>query len=160
MLNKITIIGNLGHEPKISNTNNGNTCATLSVAVTEKGYTLANGTQIQEHTEWFNVVIWGKLANVAGQYLHKGSKVYVEGKLRTREYTAKDGTKKKATEVICDNFIMLSSKQESNAGGTPPQQQQTNMQQQLQNVANPYGVPNIKVSPTVSQQDTEPDLPF
>lgn len=151
MLNKVTIIGNLGHEPKITNTQNGNICATLNVAVTERGYKLANGTQIPEHTEWFNVVIWGKLATVAQNYLHKGSKVYIEGKLRTREYTAKDGSKKKTTEVLTDSLIMLSPKSEQTNHQTNTSYQQP-IPQYMQNA--------VDVAQNLFKKDEGEDLPF
>lgn len=77
-INKATIIGFVGQEPKVETLQTGTKVASFSVATTEKGYTTQGGTTIPDKTEWHNIVLWGKLADVAGQYLHKGSMVYVE----------------------------------------------------------------------------------
>ena len=81
-INKATIIGFVGQEPKVDTLQTGTKVTQFSVATTEKGYTTQGGTTVPDRTEWHNIVLWGKLADVAGQYLHKGSMVYVEGKIR------------------------------------------------------------------------------
>lgn len=99
-INKATIIGFVGQEPKVDTLQTG-TKVTLSVATTEKGYTTQGGTTVPDRTEWHNIVLWGKLAEIAGQYLHKGSSVYIEGKIRTRSYDDRNGIKRYVTEIRC-----------------------------------------------------------
>ena len=85
-LNKLMLIGHVGKDPDIRILEAGSKVATFSFATTEKGYTLANGTQVPERTEWHNVVVWRGLADVVEKYVHKGDKLYLEGKIRTRSY--------------------------------------------------------------------------
>lgn len=114
MLNKAQVIGNLGADPKITTVNNGQTkIASFSVATTEKGYTLPNGTQVPDKTEWHNVVCFGKVAENVERYLKKGSKVYVEGKIKTRSYDKQVGSysvKMSVTEIHVENIEYLDSK--------------------------------------------------
>ena len=109
MLNKAQVIGNLGKDPRITPTKNGSTIASFSVATTEKGYTTQNGTQIPDRTEWHNIVCFGRIADVVKQYLHKGSKVFVEGKMHTRQYEA-NNNKYSIMEIYADNLEMLDAK--------------------------------------------------
>lgn len=106
-INQATVVGFLGEDPKVSTTQTGRKVASFSVATTEKGYTDQNGTQYPDKTEWHNVVIWGKLAEVAEKYLHKGSSVYIQGKMRTRSYEDKNQIKRYITEIECDVMQML-----------------------------------------------------
>ena len=85
-LNKLMLIGHVGKDPDIRILEAGSKVATFSFATTEKGYTLANGTQVPERTEWHNIVVWRGLADVVEKYVHKGDKLYLEGKIRTRSY--------------------------------------------------------------------------
>jgi single-strand DNA-binding protein len=113
---KVTILGNLGADPEVRNTPSGAQVANFRVACTET-WKDASG-QRQERTEWVTVVAWKGLADIAGKYLRKGSKVYVEGKLQTRQWDDKNGGgKRSATEVLCDNFIMLDGRPGGEAGG-------------------------------------------
>jgi len=112
-LNKVMIIGRLTRDPELRNTPNGKAVATLSLA-TNRIWIDAQG-QKQKQSEFHNIVMWGKLAEIANQYLRKGGKVYVEGRLQTREWTGQDGVKRYRTEVVGDNMIMLDSK----GAGTP-----------------------------------------
>lgn len=105
--NQATVIGFLGDEPKIILTQSGRKMAAFSVATTEKGFTRQDGTTVPERTEWHNIVLWGRTAEVAEKYLHKGSSVMVQGKMRTRSYDAKDGSKKYITEIEGDVMQML-----------------------------------------------------
>lgn len=116
-LNKAMIIGNLTRDPEVRTTPQGTSVASFSVA-TNFVWTDANG-QKQERAEYHNVVAWRKLAEIIGQYLKKGSKVYIEGRLQTRDWVGQDGAKKYRTEIIAENMIMLDSKG-SSAGFTPP----------------------------------------
>jgi single-strand DNA-binding protein len=104
-LNKAMIIGNLTRDPEVRTTPQGTSVASFSVA-TNFIWTDANG-QKQEKAEYHNVVAWRKLADIIGQYLKKGSKIYIEGRLQTRDWTGQDGVKRYRTEIIADNMIML-----------------------------------------------------
>lgn len=108
-LNKVTIIGHVGRDPEIRMTNSEIKVASFSVATTDKGYTLQNGTQVPERTEWHNVVAWRGLADVCDRYIRKGMLLYVEGKLQTQSWE-KDGVKRYKTEIIADNIQMLTKK--------------------------------------------------
>jgi single-strand DNA-binding protein len=104
-LNKVLIIGNLTRDPEMRTTPQGTVVTTFSVATNLK-WTDASG-QKQEKAEFHNIVAWRKLAETCAQYLKRGSKVYVEGRLQTREWDAQDGTKRQRTEIVAENMIML-----------------------------------------------------
>ena len=104
-LNKAMIIGNLTRDPEVRSTPSGLTVASFAVA-TNFIWTDQSG-QKQEKVEFHNVVTWRRLAEICGQYLHKGSKVYIEGRLQTRDWVGQDGVKRYRTEIIADNMIML-----------------------------------------------------
>lgn len=103
-LNKVQLIGNLGKDPELKYTPSGVAVATFSIATSES-WKDQEGNQ-QEKTEWHNIVAWRKLAEICGEYLKKGKKVYLEGKLQTRNYE-KDGIKRYITEIVADQLIML-----------------------------------------------------
>ena len=105
-LNKAMIIGNLTRDPEIRTTNGGQNVASFGIA-TNRAWKDASG-QKQEKAEFHNIGAWGKLADICGQYLNKGKKVYIEGRLQTRDWEAQDGTKRQRTEIVADNMIMLS----------------------------------------------------
>ena len=108
-LNKVTLIGNLGKDPDLSYTASGVAVAKFSIATNERWKDQEGNAQ--ERTEWHNIVAWRKLAEICGQYLKKGSKVYLEGKLQTRSWDDKNtGVKRYTTEIIADDLIMLDSK--------------------------------------------------
>lgn len=109
MVNKVILIGNLGRDPEVRSTQSGQTVATLSVA-TSRRWRDKDGNN-QEQTEWHTVVIWGRQAEIAGQYLQRGRQVYIEGRLQTRSWEDKNsGEKRYKTEVVCDEFKMLGSR--------------------------------------------------
>lgn len=132
-LNKVILIGRLTRDPEIRNTTSGQTVASLSLA-TNRFWKDKNG-QKQEKTEFHNVVLWGRLAEIAGQYLAKGQEAYIEGRMETRKYTAKDGTERRTTEVVAENMQLGSraggssaprstgSYQSPSAPSTPQQQE-------------------------------------
>ena len=125
-LNKILLIGNLGRDPEIRYTQDGSPVANFSIATTDS-YTDKGGVR-QERTEWHNIVAWSRLAELAKRYLVKGRQVYVEGRLRTREWTDRDGNKRKTTEVIASQMVLLGSRAESSgdsASASPVQQPTT-----------------------------------
>ena len=109
-LNKVMLIGNLGKDPELKYTSAGVAVATFSMATSES-WKDADGNK-QEKTEWHNIVVWRKLAEIVGEYLKKGSKIYIEGKLQTRSYE-KDGIKKYITEIVAHEMVMLDGKKES-----------------------------------------------
>jgi single-strand DNA-binding protein len=114
-LNKAQVIGRLTADPEIRTTPNGATVATFSVA-TNFNWTNSNGEK-QETVEYHNVVAWRKLAEIIGQYLKKGRRVYIEGRLQTRSWEGQDGKKNYRTEIIADNMIMLDGGKNESAGG-------------------------------------------
>ncbi len=113
-LNRVMIIGRLTRDPELRSLATGRSVSSFSVA-TGRAWTDANG-QKQKQTEFHNVVAWAKLAEIASQYLRKGAKVYVEGRLQTRDWTAQDGTKRTRTEIVAENLIMLDAKGAVNSG--------------------------------------------
>ena len=109
-VNKVIIVGNLGRDPETRYMPSGDAMTNIAVATTDKWKDKATGEQ-KEATEWHRIAFFGKLAEIAGQYLKKGSQVYIEGKLRTRKWTDKDGIEKYSTEIIADTMQMLGSRQ-------------------------------------------------
>lgn len=107
-LNRAQIIGNLTRDPEVRQTPNGVSVASFGVA-TNFRWTDQSG-QIQERVEFHNIVAWRKLAEICAQYLHRGSKVFIEGKLQTRDWEGEDGVKRYKTEIVADNMIMLDKK--------------------------------------------------
>jgi single-strand DNA-binding protein len=112
-LNRAMIIGNVTRDPEVRTTPTGQTVCSFGIA-TNQQWTDAQG-QKQQRTEFHNVVAWGKLAEICGQYLGKGRKTYIEGRLQTREWEAPDGQKRSRTEIVADNMIMLDRKDPSAA---------------------------------------------
>lgn len=111
------IIGNLTRDPELRTTSTGQNVCNFSVA-TSSQWTDAQG-QRQERVEYHNIVAWSRLAEICGQYLAKGRKVYVEGRLQTREWEGQDGSKRNRTEIVAENMIMLSSPQQGGAPAKP-----------------------------------------
>jgi single-strand DNA-binding protein len=114
MLNKVMLIGNLGKDPEIRYTQSGTAVATFNVATTER-WKDKDG-QTQDSTEWHRIVAWQKLAETCGTFLHKGSKVYIEGKLQTRKWQDQNGNDKYTTEIIAREMKMLDSKGAADTG--------------------------------------------
>lgn len=132
-MNKVMLIGNVGTEPDIRYFEADQAVATLRLATTEKGYTLQNGTKVPDRTDWHNLVFYRRLAKVVEQYVHKGDKLYVDGRLQYRQYDDKRGIQRQATEIIVDSMEMLSPRQAATQAVSQAnnnQQQQGNNQQQ------------------------------
>lgn len=137
-VNKVILLGNVGQDPRVKYFDTGSAVATFPLATTDRGYTLPNGTQIPERTEWHNIVASNRLAEIVDSYVHKGDKLYVEGKIRTRSYTDQTGATRYVTEIYIDNMEMLSPKSTAQATTTsapqasasPAQQQQPQPMQQ------------------------------
>ena len=113
MLNKIMLIGNLGKDPDLQVTSEGTPFVRFSLAI-NRSYKTATGAK-KEETEWFTIVAWRQLAETCERYLHKGSKVYIEGRLTQRKYTDKNGVERTAVEVIANDMKMLDSKPSSSS---------------------------------------------
>ena len=118
-VNKVILVGNLGQDPEVRYMPNGNGVANISIATTDSWKDKNTG-QMQERTEWHRVVLFGKLAEVAGEYLRKGSQVYIEGRLQTRKWTDQSGQEKYTTEIVVDmggQMQMLGGRGEQQGGG-------------------------------------------
>ncbi len=114
-VNKVILVGNLGNDPEVRYMPNGNAVATLSIATSESWKDQQG--QLQEKTEWHKVTMYRRLAEIAGEYLKKGSQIYLEGKLQTRKWQDQQGNDRYTTEVIADQLQMLGGRNESGAGG-------------------------------------------
>jgi len=143
-LNKVILIGNLGKDPETRNMSNGDAVANITLATTETWKDKASGEK-KEATEWHRVVFFRKLAEIAGQYLKKGSQIYIEGSLKTRKWQDKDGQERYTTEIVADEMKMLGSRQgivdEQQTSSTPSQQR-------------------VSPSSSGSFSDFESDIPF
>lgn len=117
-LNKVLLIGRLGKDPDIRYTAEGSPVANFSLATSEF-WTDKSGNR-QERTEWHNIVAWNKLADLSKRYLAKGRQVYIEGRIRTREWDDRDGNKRRTTEVIASQMVLLGSRAEGVEASAPP----------------------------------------
>ena len=116
-LNKALLIGHLGRDPEIRYTADGSPVANFSLATNEV-WTDKNGTR-QERTEWHNIVVWSKLADIAKRYLTKGRQVYVEGRIRTREWDDREGNKRRTTEIVASTLVLLGGRAEGQEVAAP-----------------------------------------
>lgn len=106
------LIGYVGTDPEVRYVDQGMAVARFRFATTEKGYTLSNGTQVPDRTDWHNVLMWKRLAEIVEQYVHKGDRLYVEGRLRYSTYDDKQGQRKYVTEIWADSMEMLGQKEQ------------------------------------------------
>ena len=120
-VNKAILIGNLGKDPDLRYTPSGQAVASFSLATSER-FKDKDGNW-QERTDWHRVVFFGKLGEIAGEYLHKGSQVYVEGEIRYDKYTDKDGNERYSTQIICDEMQMLGAKPDGERRAAPTRQE-------------------------------------
>ena len=146
LLNKVILIGNVGKDPDVRYFESGNAVANFSLATNERGYKLANGTEIPERTEWHNIVATRDRAQFVERYVKKGSMVYVEGKIRTRSYDDQSGVKRYVTEIQADRIEFFSS-------GRKPQETDTQTPSPTPSPAMPSGKPQTGT-------DEIDDLPF
>jgi single-strand DNA-binding protein len=129
-MNKVMLIGNVGKEPEVRYVDQGQPVARITLATTERGYTLQNGTRVPDRTEWHNVILWRKLAEIVERYVHKGDKLYVEGRIHYASYDDKQGKRQYYTEVWADNLELLTPKPAGNdSNQTAPQTANTTQQQ-------------------------------
>jgi single-strand DNA-binding protein len=171
-VNKVILVGNLGNDPEVRYMPNGNAVANLSIATSES-WKDQQGAQ-QERTEWHRVTMYRRLAEIAGEYLKKGSQIYLEGKLQTRKWQDQQGNDKFTTEVIADSMQMLGGRNEGQGGGgggggyqQKPQSQggyQNNNQQPAAPQSNQGGYQNNnqapQQAPKAPPQMSEPDMGF
>lgn len=154
-VNKVILVGNAGDDAKVRYLDNNVAVANFSVATTERGYTLNNGTQVPERTEWHNIVAWRGLAEIAEKYVKKGTQVYIEGKIQSRSYTDKDGIKRYAYEILADNMQLLGRKSGGDEAPAPsaPAKKAASKPAKADNSA-PFDAEPI------AQAGPEDDLPF
>jgi single-strand DNA-binding protein len=129
-VNKVILLGNVGRDPDIRYVAQGRPVATFSMATTERGYTNSNGVQVPERTEWHNIVMWGRHAEVAEKYIRKGTQLFVEGQLRTRMWEDRNAIKHYVTEIHVDNFELLGRPKAEATQQQPVAQPQQQVQQQ------------------------------
>ncbi len=151
-LNKVQLIGNVGKDPEVRYLDSGVAVATFPLATTDRAYTLPNGTQVPERTEWHNIVLWRGLAETAEKYVHKGDKLYIEGKIRSRSYDDQNGMKRYVVEIFGDNMEMLTPRQASSQYAPAAQPAPTAFKPAAPQQMKP-------VQPSTSLDDSE-DLPF
>ena len=113
-VNKVILIGNVGKEPEVRYLENNIKVANFPLATTERGYTLSNGTIVPDRTDWHNIVAWRGLADTSEKYVHKGSQLYIEGKLKTRNYEDKAGVRRYVTEIYAESIQILTRKDNAN----------------------------------------------
>lgn len=159
-LNKVTIIGRLGQDPEVRYAQSGDAVCTLSVA-TSKKWKDKNSGQMQEKTEWHRLVIWGKRAETAGEYLKKGSQAYFEGELETRKWTDNSGVERYTTEIKVSEFQFLDSAQKDGGGQAPaPQQRQQAPRQQPAQQQRPAQGQRQAPPPGPAMDSFDDDIPF
>tara|TARA_B100000959_G_scaffold72216_1_gene76612 strand:+ start:861 stop:1319 length:459 start_codon:yes stop_codon:yes gene_type:complete len=149
-INKVILVGNLGAKPEIKYASNGNAISNLSIATSESWTDKSTG-QKQERTEWHRVSLFGKVAEIAGQYLDKGSKVYVEGKLQTRKWQDQNGQDRYTTEVVISGYngtLQMLDRRDDMNSSAPSQQSQPQASQ-----------PAPAITP-VAPDEFEDDIPF
>ena len=149
-INKVILVGNLGRDPEVRYTPDNNAITNISIATTDR-YKDKNTGEQKEITEWHRVVFFNRLAEIAGEYLKKGSQVYIEGRLRTRKWTDQSGVEKYTTEIIADQMQMLGSRNSSGGGVA---------------YDDSYGAPSAPAAPARAPaakkpvDDLEDDIPF
>jgi len=154
-VNKVMLVGNVGKDPEVRRLDNGTPVCNFPLATNEV-YTNRNGERVK-NTEWHNLVLWRKLAEIAEKYVKKGDLLYIEGKIRTRSYDDRDGNKRYMTEIVADNMQMLGKRQDSDQGGGSGSQSQS--------AASNAAPSNDRVSDNNQNDDDafssqEDDLPF
>ncbi len=156
-VNKVIIVGNLGRDPETRYMPSGDAMTTIAVATTDSWKDKTSGEK-KEQTEWHRITFFGKLAEIAGQYLKKGSQVYVEGSLRTRKYTDKDGVEKYSTDIKADTMQMLGSRQ--GAGGGAPMDDEYGSAPAPRQNTNQNAAPRPAPKPASNFNDMDDDIPF
>lgn len=157
MINKVILVGNVGMDPEVRTLESGVKTARVRLATSERFYN-RDTKESTEHTEWHTITMWRSLADVVDRYVRKGSQIYVEGRLRTREWTDQSGNKRYSTEILADEMKLLgrrSDGEQQGGGYSAPQQQSYSAPQQP--AYTPQPAPQPAAAPSVDDVD---DLPF
>ena len=153
-LNKVMLIGNVGKDPEIRYIDNGVCTATMSLATSTPGYTLPNGTQVPDRTDWHTVLLWKGLAKIAERYVHKGDKICVEGRIRYRSEDTQKGERRYVTEIYADSMELLTPRSAANTAADSTSQN-TNA---AANNANQNAASSSNAS--IASTEDEDQLPF
>lgn len=172
MINKVILVGNVGMDPEVRTLETGVKTARVRLATTEKMFNRETR-ESTDHTEWHTITMWRGLADVVDRYVRKGSQIYIEGRLRTREWTDKDGNKRYSTEILADEMKLLGGRREGGEQQGGGYQQQGGFQQQTYAAPAPqptyaapapqqaYATPAPQPAPAaVPASDEVDDLPF
>lgn len=151
MVNKVILVGNVGLDPEVRTTESGVKVARVRLATTERIYDRQTN-ESKELTEWHTITLWRGLADVVDRYVKKGSQLYIEGRLRTREWTDKDNIKRYTTEILADEMKLLGRKSDSQQGGAPAPSGYSAPAQQPVQPTQPASIPQVNDDPD--------DLPF
>ena len=151
MVNKVILVGNVGIDPEVRTTESGVKVARVRLATTERIYDRQTN-ESKELTEWHTITLWRGLADVVDRYVKKGSQIYVEGRLRTREWTDKDNIKRYTTEILADEMKLLGRKSDNQQGAAPTSGYSAPAQAAQQPASQPAAVPVVNEDPD--------DLPF
>lgn len=151
MVNKVILVGNVGIDPEVRTTESGVKVARVRLATTERLYDRQSN-ESRELTEWHTITLWRGLADVVDRYVKKGSQLYIEGRLRTREWTDKEGIKRYTTEIMADDMKLLGRRSDSQQGGVAPQQSYSQPASAPVQPTQPAAVP--------AANDDPDDLPF
>ena len=161
-INKVIIVGNLGNDPDVRYMPSGGAVTNLSIATSESWKDKSSG-EAQERTEWHRVVMFGRLGEIAGEYLRKGSKIYIEGKLQTRKWQDNNGQDRYTTEIVASEMQMLDSRgagDQSFGGGQQQQQPRGQQQSRPQAQQQPQQQPQQQAAPAGDFGDFDDDIPF
>ncbi len=163
-INKVILIGNLGRDPETRYTQGGSAVTNLRVATAESWKDRQTGEQ-QERTEWHSVVCFARLGEIAGEYLRKGSKVYIEGRLQTRKWQDKDGADRYSTEIVANEMQMLDSRGGGEPGEAPPMRQGGNAPRNQaargdKRASEPQGADRYDSSTSDFGDNIDDDIPF
>lgn len=142
-VNKVILVGNVGSDPEVRYLDRGTAIANFNLATTERGYTMQNGTQVPDRTEWHPIVLWRNLAEWAEKYVRKGMKLYVEGKLQTRTWE-KDGQIRRKTEIIAENIQVLYRPAEYRNPTNTEQAANNNPEQSISDIEKP-SIPTLEI---------------
>lgn len=154
-LNKATLIGHVGKDPEVRYTGAGMPVATFTVATNESWKDRSSG-QIQERTDWHNIVVWNRLAEICGEYVKKGRRIYVEGRIQNRTYDDKEGNKRYISEIVANDIILLDGSGEGGGGGRG---QGGNDFSYSSNKPAPAAVGSMSM-PDFESSSSDDDLPF
>ena len=160
MVNKVILIGNVGADPEVRTLENGTKVARIRVATTERIFN-RESQERRDHTEWHSVTLWRGLADVADKYIRKGSQVYIEGRIRSREWEDQaTGTKRYGIEIVADVMNMLGRRGEGSPEGYGGGMPQPQVNQPSPSYSAPQNAPVPQAAPSVEPIDDADDLPF